>query len=175
MPLDIAGYSLSNSSGLKLGTSSSFFDSSGRIRSSILPAMNGAQTNFSPGHRQYPWQVDSVSINTNGVWSSSSVFTCPVAGVYYTSWATICQGGASATPTSTNTGYNALIKNGGTVYHTHWNTNDYWDTQNLECLVKCAAGDTLAWACNIAPGPDTGSGVGALGSNHNTATIWLVG
>jgi hypothetical protein len=175
MALNINGYNLSYDGGIKFGASSTKVDSNARVLVPNQPIMFGSHTGYADHLRQYPWAVNSLGINVNSAWSTSSfVFTCPVAGLYYTALSTICLAGASPTASATNSGYNGVIKNGALQHFTHWNTNDYWDTQNLETILSCAAGDTISWAIHVAPAPDNGSGRGAYGDNHNMATIWLM-
>lgn len=176
MALDINGYNISNSSGIKFGTSSTRIDTNARVLVPNQPIMFGSKTSTATQDRQYPWAINSLDVNVNSAWSTSSfVFTCPVAGLYYTSLGVICYTGGSAAATAVNSGYCGVIKNGALQHFTHWNTQDVWDTQNLETILSCAAGDTISWAIHIAPAPDNGSGMGAYGSNHNMATIWLLG
>jgi hypothetical protein len=176
MAIDISGYSLSDSSGLKFGSSNSKVDGSGRLIVPNQPIMFGSRTNYADQQRIYPWQVNDLAINTNSVYNTSSwFFVAPVAGLYYTAWCGICNGGSSATASATNSGYIGVTKNGTLQHFTHWNTNDVWDTQNLETILYCNVGDTIGWAAHIAPAPDNGSGRGAYGGNHNMATIWFIG
>jgi len=176
MALDINGYNISNSSGIKFGTSLTRIDTNARVLVPNQPIMFGSKTSTATQDRQYPWAINSLDVNVNSAWSTSSfVFTCPVAGLYYTSLGVICYTGGSAAATAVNSGYCGVIKNGALQHFTHWNTQDVWDTQNLETILSCAAGDTISWAIHIAPAPDNGSGMGAYGSNHNMATIWLLG
>jgi len=175
MALNINGYNLSYDGGIKFGASSTKVDSNARVLVPNQPIMFGSKTSTTTQDRQYPWAINSLGVNVNSAWSTSSyVFTCPVAGLYYTSLAVIAYTGGSAAATATNSGYNGVVKNGVLQHFTHWNTQDVWDTQNLETILSCAAGDTISWAIHIAPAPDNGSGMGAYGSNHNMATIWLM-
>ena len=176
MAININGYSLTNDSGLKFNTTQTKFDSSNRILMPNKPSFFGSKTSSVTTLRQYPWVINSTTVNVNTCWNTSTgVFTCPVSGLYYTAWGGICRGGASNTPSSTNSGYMGVVKNGVLQHFTHWNTNDHWDNQNLETILYCNSGDTIAWAVHIAPAPDNGSGAGAYGDNHNMATIWLIG
>lgn len=178
MAIDINGYTLSSSSGLVLGSSSSKIRSSGAVGAPYAPytpSVFGSQTNYGGQHPQYPWQIDSTSLNAGTVWTGNTTFTCPVAGAYYTSWGGICYGTDSGYATSTYAGYGGLVKNGVLQGFFHWNTNDYWETVNYNRVVTCAAGDTLSWAINIAPSPVGTSGIGAYGSYHNMSTIWFIG
>jgi hypothetical protein len=177
MPVNINGYNLSDSSGLALGSSQSRIRSSGVIGAPLAPFTPGVfGSKVSTGSQnQYPWVIDSVTFNTNTVWTSSTTFTCPVAGAYYTSWGGICQGnGGSTIPTSALSGYGGLVKNGVLQGFFYWATNDHWDTVNYNRVAICAAGDTLTWAINIAPAL-VGSSPGAYGLNHNMSTIWFIG
>jgi hypothetical protein len=175
MALNINGYNLSYDGGIKFGASSTKVDSNARVLVPNQPIMFGSKTSTTTQDRQYPWAINSLGVNVNSAWSTSSyVFTCPVAGLYYTSLAVIAYAGGSEAATATNSGYNGVVKNGVLQHFTHWNTQDVWDTQNLETILSCAAGDTIAWAIHIAPAPDNGLGMGAYGSNHNMATIWLM-
>jgi hypothetical protein len=172
MPININGYNLSNSSGLVLGSSTSKIDSSGRVLVPNLPIVFGCKTGVASAN-QYPWALSSTAINVNSCWNGT-IFTCPVAGIYYTSWTGICEGTNSSTATTTRSGYGGLVRNGVLQGFFHWNTNDYWDTVNYPRLINCAAGDTLSWAINVAPSP-VGNSPGAYGDNHNMSTIWFIG
>jgi hypothetical protein len=176
MPVNINGYNLSNSSGLAFGSSQSRIRSSGAIGAPLAPFTPGVfGSKIGVGSQsQYPWVLNSTTFNAGTVWTSNTTFTCPVAGAYYTSWNSICQGSQSTTPTTTLAGYGGLVKNGVLQGFFHWATNDAWDTVNYNRVVICAAGDTLTWAINIAPSP-VGSSPGAYGDNHNMSTIWFIG
>jgi len=170
MSININGYSLSNSSGLTLGTAGTIINSSGLLTVPNLPAMFGAQTNYGGIHNQYPWQVNSTSVNVNSNWNGT-VFTCPVAGLYCMSLQFLFSGGYEGG----GSGYFGPVKNGTLQYFTYSNCSvDYWDGTNFTTLIPCSAGDTLSWAVNVAPAP-VGGAAGAYGSNHNGATIWLIG
>ncbi len=176
MPININGYLLSQDCGLKFGSSSTKIDSSGRMFVSSLPAFFGSRTGSAGTYRAYPWPFNSAAVNINTAFSTSTyVFTCPVAGLYFTSFSVICNGTNSTTATTTGTGYVGLVKNGVLQHFTHWNTNDSWDTTNLESILSCAAGDTISYAVHISPAPNNGSGYGAYGDNHNMVSIWLIG
>lgn len=176
MALNINGYTLSNNSGLVFGSSGTKFDTSGRLIAPNMPGFFGSKTGTGSEVRQYPWVINSTTLNINTCYNTSTgYFTCPVTGLYYTSWNGITGGSGSATATTTASGYIGLVKNGVLQHYTHWNTNDVWDGQNLESILYCNAGDTIAWATHISPAPDNGSGRGAYGSNHNMSTIWLIG
>ena len=175
MPVNINGYNLSFSNGLAFGSSSTRLDSSGRVIMPLVPASFSSKVgNQNANIREYPWNGNSVVVNVNNVYSGG-VFTCPVAGLYHVSGGFLCRGSASPTATVTGSGYVGLVKNGGLVYFTHWSTNDDWDTQNLEVIIRCAAGDTLSFAVHISPAPNNNSGNGAYGDNHNMQTIYLLG
>lgn len=176
MAVNINGYQLANSDGLTFGSSSTKLDASGRFINPNMPGFFGSKTSTATQNRQYPWLINSTTLNINTCWNTSTgVFTCPIAGLYYTSWNGICYGGSSTTATSTRSGYVGLIRNGVLYNFTHWNTNDVWDTQNIQAIISCASGDTLAWSVNIAPGPVGSTDAGAYGSNHNMSTIWFIG
>lgn len=176
MSININGYILSSDGGLKFGESSTKIDSSGRLLMPNIPGFFGSKTSNATTHRQYPWIINSVSTNINTCWNiNTGIFTCPATGLYYTAWNGLCVGGNSGTASSTNSGYIGIVKNGVLQHFTHWNTNDFWDSQNLETILFCNAGDTISWAIHIAPAPDNGSGAGAYGGNHNMATIWFIG
>jgi hypothetical protein len=176
MPVDINGYALSNDGGLKFGSSTTKIDSSGRMFVQNLPAFFGSRTGTGIA-RGYPWPFNSAAVNVNTAYSTSTyVFTCPVAGLYFTSYSVITQGTNNTTnAAATSSGYIALVKNGVSQTFSHWNTNDYWDCVNLESILSCAAGDTISYAVHISPAPDNGSGAGAYGDNHNMVSIWLIG
>lgn len=176
MALNINGYQLTNTGGLTFGASSSKLDSVGRQITPNMPGVFGSKTGNAAQIRQYPWVLNSTTVNINTCYNTTTgIFTCPVAGLYYTAWGGICIGGGVDTATTTRTGYIAVAKNGAQQAFSHWNTNDVWETTNLETILYCAAGDTIAWAVHIAPAPDNGSGFGAYGDNHNMSTIWLIG
>lgn len=175
MAINVNGYTISNDGGLKFGASTTKIDSSGRMFVQNLPAFFGSRVGTGIA-RGYPWPFNSQAINVNNAYSTTSwVFTCPVAGLYFTSYSTICYGTNSGTATTTNSGYIGLIKNGALQHFTHWNTNDYWDCSCLESILSCAASDTISYAVHIAPAPDNGNGNGAYGDNHNMVSIWLIG
>lgn len=176
MPININGYNITDNNGLTFGGTSSRVDTSGRLFLANIPVVFGSKVGIGV-QREYPWRLNSQVINVNGAYSTSSwLFTCPVAGLYYTSWSGICLGSNSTTATNTKAGYIGVVKNGGLQTFSHWNTNDYWDTQCLETILPCAAGDTIGWAAHISPAPYNGiTDAGAYGDNHNMATIWLIG
>jgi len=173
MPLNIKGYNLANSAGLSFGTSGTKIVNTTYVpRDPYLPGMLGSCTDGSGAYKCYPFPVNDVNVNVNNVWSTSSfAFTCPVAGIYYTSYSGICGNGSA---TSYN-GYYGLIVNGGLWYFSYRDTNNTWDLHHVEMMVKLSAGDTIAWAMNIAPAPDASTTAGSYRANHNTCTIWLVG
>jgi hypothetical protein len=176
MGIDIKGFSLSHSNNsFNFGSTGTKVDSSGRLMSPGVPAMAGYRSGPGTTITDYPWAIDAMQVNTNTCWNTSTfLFTCPVAGVYYTSLSFLAQGGNSTVATSTVSGYSSLLKNGVLVNFTHWNTCDCWDNQHFEICVFCNAGDTLGWSINKAPGPVTGTGGGYTGQ-HNMSCIWLVG
>jgi hypothetical protein len=175
MAFNIAGYNLSNSSGIVFGGSTSKVDSAGRLISPTNPATWAAKIGTASASRQYPWVANNATMNIGTHWNTSTgVFTCPVAGLYYMAWSGICQGGASTVATTTLAGYVGVIKNGSLVTYSHWNTCNYWEGMNLETIVPCAVNDTLSFAINIAPAPVNGTS-GAYGDNHNSLCIWLIG
>lgn len=182
MSIDVGGFSLSNTGGIKFATANTTINANGMLLESLMPAVWGAKIGVGT-QRQYPWAVANTTINNNNVWNTSSfVFTAPVAGIYYVCLNVISAGGATmgvsgadGTATSSSSGYNAIVINGGAYCYSHWNTNNSWDCQNIETLVRLAVGDTVAYSINISPGPDSGSGAGAWGDNHNMMAIWLLG
>lgn len=175
MPVDINGYSLSNSGGLTFGSSTTKVDSSGRMFVQNLPAFFGSRTGSGAQARAYPFPFNSAAVNVGTAYSTSTfVFTCPVAGLYFTSYSTII-GGTNSTATATASGYIGIVKNGVLQHFSHWNTNDVWETHCLETILSCAAGDTISYAVNIAPAPVGNTSYGAYGDNHNMVSIWLIG
>ena len=173
MPVNINGYNLSNDAGgLVLGASASRIAAANYgIKDPMLPGMLGAAT-AGGAYKVYPFPVNDVNLNLGSPWNTSTFrFTAPVAGIYFISYSGIVGDG---TATQTN-GYNAIIINGGNWYFSYRDTISIWELQHLVGMVKLAAGDTIAWAFNVAPAPATGSAGGAYQSNHNTCTIWLVG
>jgi hypothetical protein len=168
MPLNINGYTLSNLSGqLAFGASGTRVLPSYGIRNPMLPGMLGSATGGG-AYKCYPFPVNDVNLNVGSPWSTTTfAFTCPVTGIYYTSF-----GGLVGTTTNS---YHALIINGVNWYFSYRNSNAAWEIHHIEMLVRLAAGDTIRWAMNAAPSPDTSSAGGAYQSNHNTCTIWLVG
>jgi hypothetical protein len=175
MPVDIKGYVLSDATGgsLKLGTANDtqIFAANYGVRDNRLPAMNGAAT-AGGAYKVYPFPVNNCNVNIGSGWSNATgMFTCPVAGLYYTSWAFIA-GDGSATQTA---GYYSIIVNGVMRYHSYRDTIAYWELQHLEMILKCAAGDTIAWASNAAPGPASGTAGGAYQGGYNTSVIFLIG
>jgi hypothetical protein len=134
--------------------------------------MLGSCTDGSATYKVYPFPVNDVNLNIGSCWSTSTyLFTCPVAGIYYTSYSGIVGNG---TQTALG-GYFALIRNGANHYFSYRDSNALWELMHIEVMIKCAAGDTLSWAMNASPGPDSTSVAGGYRGNHNTCTIWLVG
>jgi hypothetical protein len=168
MPVDINGYALSNSSGLAFGTSGTkIIAANYGICDPMLPGMLGSATGGGT-YKCYPFPVNDVNLNIGSCWSTGTyAFTCPMTGIYYTSYSGIVG-------TGTN-GYYALIVNGGNWYFSYRNSDASWEIHHVEVMVDLAAGDTIRWAMNVAPAPDTTTAGGAYQSNHNTCTIWLVG
>lgn len=168
MPVNINGYQLTNNSGLTFGSSQTKFDASGRLIMPNMPGFFGSKTDTPSVIRQWPWRINSTTFNINNCWNTSTgLFTCPAAGLYFTSWNGINQGNAS--------GYIGLVRNGSLYTFTHFNTNFYWESTNLQTIINCSSGDTLGWAIHIAPAPDNGSGAGSYAGNHNMSTIWYIG
>jgi hypothetical protein len=174
MPVDINGYALSNSGGdLLLGASTSkIIAANYGIKDPTLPAMFGSVTDGSATYKVYPWPINDVVVNNGSSWSVSTFrFTAPVAGIYYTSFAGITGVGTSGS----FGGYYALIVNGVNNYFGYRGDLSLWELLHIEMQIKLAAGDTVGWAMNITPAPDSGTTGGAYRSNHNHSTIWLVG
>jgi hypothetical protein len=168
MAININGYNLSDSSGLVLGSSTSKIDSSGRVLVPNLPAMFGSKLGVGTA-AQYPWAINSTTINVNSCWNGT-VFTCPVAGLYFMSLGLLYSGAGAGG----GGGYFGPVKNGVLQYFGYSNcSTDYWDTVNFSSIIACNAGDTLSWAVNVAPAPVGGGG--AYGDNHNMSTIWFLG
>jgi hypothetical protein len=175
MPVDINGYSLSNSSGLTFGSSTTKIDSSGRMFIQNHPAFFGSRTGSGAVSRAYPWPFNSAVVNVGNAYSTSTyVYTCPVAGLYFTSFSIIVNA-TNGAATATASGYVGLVKNGVLQHYTHWNTNDVWDNQCLESILSCAAGDTISYAVNIAPAPVGNTSYGGYGDNHQMVSMWLIG
>ena len=172
MPVDINGYALSQAAGLKFGASNTkVIAASYGISDPMLPAMLGSAT-ANGAYKVYPFPVNDVNLNIGSPWSTSAYrFTCPVAGIYYISYSGIVGEGVSAGSAA----YYAIIVNGANIYFGYKDTTSVWELFHLHGMLKLAAGDTIAWAMNKAPGPDTGGPGGAYQANHNTCTIWLVG
>lgn len=167
MALDLNGYQLTNNGGIAFASTTARVNAAGLLKTDAIPAMFGSQTNYGGQHPQYPWQVNDVSVNVNTAWTSSTTWTCPVAGIYCINLALICAG--------SNTGYIGVIVNGALTYYTYYGSSDVWETVNYQVLYKCAVNDTISWSINTSPGPSSGNGTGAYGSNHNMASIWFVG
>ena len=172
MPIDINGYALSESAGLKLGASNSkIMAANYGIRDPMLPGMNGSNTTGG-AYKAYPFTVNSVDLNIGSVWSTTTYrFTAPVAGIYYTSFGGIVGDGQI----QQTAGYYAIIINGVNHYWGYKDTISTWELMHIEGLFNLQAGDTVAWAMNTAPGPASAYTGGAYTSNHNMCTIWLVG
>jgi hypothetical protein len=166
MPVDINGFQLTNSSGLGIGSTAKV-SAGGFLQSNATPMMFGARTDTGL-IASYPWVVNATTVNT-GAWTSNTTWTCPVAGIYC-----ICITLISGTGSVGSYGYNAVIINGALAYYGYYNVGDVWDTFTFRVLYKLALNDTVRWAANTAPGP-VGNGSGSYGSNHNMASIWLVG
>ena len=173
MPVNINGYALSNASGLKFDASNTkIVTATYGISDPALPGMQGSAMGGSSTYKVYPFPVNSVDFNNGSPWNASAFrFTAPVAGIYYISYGGIVGNG---TATQMN-GYFAIIINGVNNYWGYKDTISLWELMHTELLFKLAAGDTVAWAMNIAPGPDSGNVSGGYQSNHNVETIWLVG
>jgi len=172
MPININGYNLSNSSGLSFGASGTkIIAASYGIKDPMLPGMLGSAT-AGGTYKVYPFPVNDVNLNVGSPWSTSTyMFTCPVASIYYTSYSGIVGDGTGGAVG----GYYALIINGGNWYFSYRDSNNAWELHHIEMMLKLAAGDTIQWAMNKAPGPDSTTVGGAGQGNHNTCTIWLVG
>jgi hypothetical protein len=170
MPVNINGYALSNSSGLSFGASGTKVVAANYgIVDPLLPGMMGSATAAGP-YKAFPFVVNDVNVNIGSPWSVSTyAFTAPAAGVYYTSYGGIVGNGAS------QGGYYALIINGGVTHFSYRDSNAQWELHHVEVMFRVAAGDTIQWAMNAAPGPDSSTAGGAYTSNHNICTIWLVG
>lgn len=174
MPVNINGYALSNSSGdLSFGVSGTkVIVANYGIKDPMLPGMLGSAT-AGGAYNVYPYPVNDVNLNVGSPWSTSTYrFTAPVAGIYYTSYSGICGLGSTAASYA----YYGVIVNGVNTAFSYRDTNNTWELHHIELMLKLAAGDTVAWAMNAAPGSVSGvPSAGAYQSNHNTSTIWLVG
>ena len=173
MPVDINGYILSNASGLKFDTSETRVAAANYgISDPMLPGMMGSVTSGGAVYKVYPFPVNAVNVNIGSCWSTSTFrFTAPVAGIYYTSY-----GGIVGDGTETQTaGYYAIIINGVNTYWGYKDTISLWELMHIEGMYNLAAGDTVAWAMNTAPGPVSSYPGGAYRTNHNICSIWLVG
>jgi hypothetical protein len=170
MGIDLNGVPLTNdATGLALGTSGTKVVAANYgVRVPKLPGMHGQATLGGP-YKNYPFAINDVNLNIGAYWSTSTyMFTCPVAGIYYISYGGIVGSGAVA-------GYISLIVNGGVQYYGYRDTTNIWELFHLEVMFKLAAGDTVAWAMNKAPGAENASTFGAYTSQHNASTIWLIG
>jgi hypothetical protein len=176
MPIDINGYTLSEASGLSFGVSGTKVVSANYgIRDPTLPGMRGSAMLGGSTYNIYPFPVSSANLNIGSPWNTSTYrFTAPVAGVYYTSYGGIVGNGTQGAA-GAQYGYFGVVVNGAIVYFSMYQTNSLWELHHTELMVKLAAGDTVAWAMNIAPAPVGAAGIGAYQSNHNVETIWLVG
>ena len=174
MPVNINGYPLSNTSGdLVLGASGTkVIAANYGIRDPMLPGMLGSVTDGSGAYKVYPFPVNDVNLNIGLCWSTSTfLFTAPVNGIYFTSYSGIV-GDGTATQTA---GSYSVIVNGGLWYASYRDTISIWELHHVVVMLNLAAGDTVAWAMNIAPGYATSYTGGAYRANHNMCTIWLVG
>ena len=173
MPVNINGYNLSNDAGgLVLGASASRIAAANYgIKDPALPGFLGSAT-ANGAYKVFPFPVNDVNLNIGSPWSTASyAFTCPVTGIYYTSYSGIVGSGAI----STQHAYFGLIVNGGNWYFSYRNSGATWELHHIEMMLRLNAGDYIQWAMNKAPGPDSGTTGGAYQANHNTCTIWLVG
>lgn len=173
MPLDINGYALANAGGLKFDVSNTkVIGGNYGVSNPVLPGFLGSAT-ANGAYKCYPFPVNDVNLNIGSCWSTSAFrFTAPVAGIYYTSYGGIAGNGSGTLGAQ---GYYGVIVNGANIAFSYRDTDNIWELHHIELLVKLAAGDTLAWAMNVAPAPDAGTNAGAYQSNHNHCTVWLVG
>jgi hypothetical protein len=173
MPVNINGYALSNPDDLTFGASGTKVRAADYgIKDPMLPGMLGSVTDGVGTYKVYPYPVNDVNLNIGSCWSTSTFrFTAPVAGIYYTSFSGIVGDGAGTQAAC----YICTVVNGAQTYWSYKDTISIWELQHVEVLYKLAAGDWVAWAMNIAPGPDSTRTSGAYRANHNTCTIWLVG
>jgi len=173
VPININGYALSNSAGLSFGVSGTkVVAPSHGIFDPMLPGMLGSVTDASAVYKVYPFPVNDVNLNIGSPWSTSTFrFTAPVAGIYYISYSGITGDGTI----TGGAGYYAVIINGVNTYYTYRDSNSLWILHHSEVMINLAAGDTVAWAMNLAPGPASAATTGAYRTNHNACTIWLVG
>jgi hypothetical protein len=173
MPVNINGYALSNPDNLTFGASGTkVIALNYGIKQPTLPGMNGAATLGGTVYKKYPFPVNSVDLNIGSPWNTSTyLFTAPVAGIYYTSYSGIVGDGVAQQTAP----YIAVIVSGVNYYWGYKDTISVWELMHIEILFKMAAGDTLGWAMNIAPGPASSYTGGGYQSNHNTVTVWLVG
>ena len=137
-------------SDLASATTRMIIDSSGRVIKSYQPYLhatvaNGTTAiNFGTTHANVTVPYNSIFTNTgNHFNTSTSTFTCPVAGIYLV-YAAIQLGGATGT---SGVGPNMQVTRSGAAitgsYHFVLTGNGY---QKMECTgyVKCAANDTLS-------------------------------
>jgi hypothetical protein len=173
MSLDINGYAIANNAGLAFGASGTKVVAPNHgIFDPILPGMLGSVTDALATYKVYPYPVNSVNLNIGSPWSTSTFrFTAPVAGIYYISFSGITGDGTI----TGGAAYYAVIINGVNTYFTYRDSNSLWTLHHSEVMINLAAGDTVAWAMNFAPGPASAAAAGAYRSNHNVNTIWLVG
>lgn len=172
MPININGYNLSESACLTFGASATKVVSANYgIRDPNLPGVLCSATAGGTPYKVYPWPANDSNLNIGSPWNTSTyLFTCPVAGIYYISF-----GGIVGDGTTVSTyGYFAVIINGANWYFSFKQTDNTWELHHHEILIKLAAGDNVRWAMNLAPGPDGGT-AGGYRQNHNMCVIWLLG
>ena len=173
MPVNLNGYNLSEASGLVLGaTGTKIVAASYGVKDPALPGLYGCAAGYAAARKGFPYPVNNVNLNNGSYWSTGSYrFTCPVAGIYYTSF-----GGIVGTGTPPTYGYYMVMLNDGAQgYFAYHNNYNYWNPMHFEMQFRAAAGDTISWSMNAAPGPDSGTGSGGYGDNHNAVAIWLIG